>query len=289
VTKEEVNEPLRLVVGIDATPESIDALVLSRLLASGLGAQIDAVAVLPGGRAGQAMVPEQEAKDAYFEPLFELADRELGMAYEPHRVEGVSASAGLTGVAERVGATAIVIGSNARGPIGRVLMGDVGAALTGGSPCAVVVAPRGYARENPQRISRVGIAYDGRPQARVAMREGVTMGQGLNASLHLLAAVPFVHPGGRIGHTSRGFERLILEDMEGTLSDAADRLGFPVARTVSVGDAADCLAEASEDLDLLVIGSRGYGPLRRVMLGGVSVRVMRSSACPVMVVPRDDP
>ena len=39
-------------------------------------------------------------------------------------------------------------------------------------------------------------------------------------------------------------------------------------------------------LDLLVIGSRGYGPVRRTLLGGVSAEVTRTSACPVLVVPR---
>ena len=46
------------------------------------------------------------------------------------------------------------------------------------------------------------------------------------------------------------------------------------------------LVERSHDLDLLVIGSRGYGPLHSVLLGGVSGRVIRDAACPVIVVPR---
>jgi nucleotide-binding universal stress UspA family protein len=53
-----------------------------------------------------------------------------------------------------------------------------------------------------------------------------------------------------------------------------------------VGDPADELATQASDLDLLVIGSRGYGPLRSVLLGGVSAKVMRSAPCPVFVVPR---
>lgn len=44
--------------------------------------------------------------------------------------------------------------------------------------------------------------------------------------------------------------------------------------------------DRSHDLDILVIGSRGYGPLHAVLLGGVSGRVIRDAACPVIVVPR---
>jgi Universal stress protein family len=42
----------------------------------------------------------------------------------------------------------------------------------------------------------------------------------------------------------------------------------------------------SGTLDLLVTGSRGYGPLRAVMVGGVTGRVMHDAACPVVVIPR---
>ena len=43
---------------------------------------------------------------------------------------------------------------------------------------------------------------------------------------------------------------------------------------------------ASEHLDLLVMGSRAYGPAHAVLLGGVSRRVIAGAACPVVVLPR---
>jgi nucleotide-binding universal stress UspA family protein len=51
-------------------------------------------------------------------------------------------------------------------------------------------------------------------------------------------------------------------------------------------DPADSLIRVSEHLDLLVCGSRGYGPLRAVLLGGVSRRVAAEASCPVIVLPR---
>jgi nucleotide-binding universal stress UspA family protein len=41
-----------------------------------------------------------------------------------------------------------------------------------------------------------------------------------------------------------------------------------------------------DDVDVLVCGSRGYGPARRVLLGGVSSRLIRRARLPVAVVPR---
>jgi nucleotide-binding universal stress UspA family protein len=53
-----------------------------------------------------------------------------------------------------------------------------------------------------------------------------------------------------------------------------------------VGDPADFLIAASERLDLLICGSRGYGPARAVLLGGVSRRVATEASCPVIVLAR---
>jgi len=52
------------------------------------------------------------------------------------------------------------------------------------------------------------------------------------------------------------------------------------------GDPPHALARHGVELDLLVIGSRGHGPLRRTLLGGVSAEVMRAAPCPVLAVPR---
>ena len=46
------------------------------------------------------------------------------------------------------------------------------------------------------------------------------------------------------------------------------------------------LERATERVDLLVIGSRGYGPVRTVLEGGVSAASLRRAPCPVVVTPR---
>jgi nucleotide-binding universal stress UspA family protein len=46
------------------------------------------------------------------------------------------------------------------------------------------------------------------------------------------------------------------------------------------------LAQAEQGIDLMVIGSRGYGPVKAALLGGVSARVVTEAPCPVLVTPR---
>ena len=65
-----------------------------------------------------------------------------------------------------------------------------------------------------------------------------------------------------------------------------DEIGEAAAGEVLSGDPAEALAAASEELDLLVCGARGHGPVRTVLLGGTSHALVRLASCPVLVVPR---
>jgi nucleotide-binding universal stress UspA family protein len=81
--------------------------------------------------------------------------------------------------------------------------------------------------------------------------------------------------------TSQEAARLRLEEVAS---------GLPAelrTQTVLVrGEAATQLIERAGILSLLVMGSRGYGPFRRALLGSVSAPVLRAAPCPVLVVPR---
>jgi nucleotide-binding universal stress UspA family protein len=63
--------------------------------------------------------------------------------------------------------------------------------------------------------------------------------------------------------------------------------GVEAADELLEGDVVEELAALDDhECDLLVCGSRGYGPVRRVLLGGVSRQLVRRAACPVVIVPR---
>ena len=62
--------------------------------------------------------------------------------------------------------------------------------------------------------------------------------------------------------------------------------GVAATSEVVVGSPADALTALSGRVDLLVCGSRAYGPARHVLLGSVTHAVIRDASCPVIVVPR---
>jgi nucleotide-binding universal stress UspA family protein len=78
-------------------------------------------------------------------------------------------------------------------------------------------------------------------------------------------------------------------DFQTRLNDAVAELPAEL-RALPVferGDPVQKLLEAAEmGVDLLVLGSRGFGPVMRLLIGSVSSRVIREAPCPVLVVPR---
>jgi nucleotide-binding universal stress UspA family protein len=61
--------------------------------------------------------------------------------------------------------------------------------------------------------------------------------------------------------------------------------GIKASGVVRDGRASEELLGVTHRVDLLVLGSRGRGPLRTLLLGSVCDVVVRAAACPVLVVP----
>ena len=81
----------------------------------------------------------------------------------------------------------------------------------------------------------------------------------------------------------------IEEHLREQLNEALRALpsGVAAEATLASGDPAVTLADAGRiPGTLLFIGSRGYGPLRRVLLGSVSSKLVRAAPCPLLVRPR---
>ena len=134
------------------------------------------------------------------------------------------------------------------------------------------------------------MAFTDSPEAREALAAAADLAAAAHASLHVLTAVNDpspAHPMFGAGSMSYG---IWIEDRRGDAEqaarDAVAALALNADVTVLDGDPVTRLAEASQELDLLVLGSRRYGPLRTTLLGGVSSPLIDRAACPLVIVPR---
>jgi nucleotide-binding universal stress UspA family protein len=278
---------MRLLAGFDGRDGGRDALELARAIGEPAGADAVVVTVLPYGPLPIDSEPLEGGAAEEAEPLFEEARKRLGGLdhVECRAYGGGSAARVMTDAAEAEAIDLIVVGSPHRGAIGRALIGSVAENLLHGAPCAVVVAPRGYAAERHDPFLRIGIAYDGAPESKAALGRAEALATGTNAALEILTVVapPLAMPGmaGYVPVDSPEPDKVLNEaihSVDSGLAASGRRLDGPPART---------LAEACEDhADLLVAGSRGYGPLARALLGSVSTQLIHLAPCPVLVVPR---
>jgi nucleotide-binding universal stress UspA family protein len=185
-------------------------------------------------------------------------------------VPSTSVVRGLHELAEQVDAELVVIGATRRGRAHRALAGDITLGLLQAAPCGVAIAPAGYAGDE-HHPAVVGVAYVPTPEGREALEAGVQLARRLAARLRILFA----------GSATEASEQLLEE------ARSAAPAGLDVETVLLDGVEPDLLLRlASEDLGLLVMGSRGYGPAKRVLLGSVSAGVVHDAACPVLVLPR---
>jgi nucleotide-binding universal stress UspA family protein len=277
-----------IVVGVDGREGGRDALSLGGRLALLNGGELIAVRVLPFdyyvSRAGAPPYASLAEQDAKREVEQELAD--AGVAATIRILGDSSPARALHRVAEEAKADVIVVGSTHHGAIGRVLAGDDAAGTLHGSPCPVAVAPRGLAGRDWPHVSRIGVGFDGGPEATQALALAARLARDSGASLAVRAVV--ASPVNAVD-----FSAYDTDWLESSKQVAADELakalsGLDVEATsdVAVGLAVDELVELSKGVDLLVLGSRGWGPVRRTMAGSAAAGVIRKAHAPVLVLPR---
>jgi nucleotide-binding universal stress UspA family protein len=199
----------------------------------------------------------------------------------------------LASVAADEEAAAIVIGSSHRGPVGRVALGSVGTGLLHEAGCAVAVAPVGLADAGECRPLQVGVAFDGSPEASAALEAAIGVAQRTRARLAIFVVVDAPAFGYGTSWTGAAAAEMMEAGRSGkkkALAQALDRVPpeLPVESRLLTGSAASLLADASGDLDLLVMGSRGLGRIGRALLGGTAARLIHSAKCPVVVLPRGE-
>ena len=295
-----------LIIGFDDSPPARDAVAFARRLALATGATpmalYSSAAAWPGDTeaadwTGDTQTEDERSKaaDADVEAKRAAAKRLLAGVPEAtfEAVAEPSAAMALQRAGEEADAGLIVLGATHRTGLRRTVPGTTAGAVIQGSPVAVAIVPSGYADTDHERpFGLVVAAVDGGDESERVARVASRIARRVGAALRLVtvAHVPYTDGpeyAGNLGYGSA--KELIGETLAKTLdkaAGAATAVGTQVDTRLVDGEVADTIARESEAGDLLVIGSRGYGPLRRVVLGSQTGRILNAARCPVLVIPR---
>lgn len=144
-------------------------------------------------------------------------------------------------------------------------------------------------------MSGITVGVDGSGHSRRALSWAIREAAGRGVALTVIAVHPDqVRPATEIywavpEHSETSAD---LETARRKVGDWAEKVASDVGVAppelhvrVVTGDPAAQLIAASRDADLVVVGSRGGGPVTRHLMGSVSSKVAHHAACPVVVIP----
>ena len=284
----------RIAVGVDGFPEGNDAVVLGMVLARATSADLMLVAVHldplvmpPIGLSWSTLRKETHAMLRKARSAFAPAAR---LVVETD----LSVPRALQRVVHREHRDLLVMGSSRHAPEGKVRIGKRTRQLLCHFESPLAIAPRGYRTHPKPQLAQIGVGYDGGPESQAALELAGSIALAAGAQLSVQAVVddrlpPIWWSGVPNVAAMAEWEETIADEVEqrrATTQSAAVATGAPASIDIARGRPADALLELSEKVDLLVIGSRRWGPMTRLLLGSTGEALLHDAACPVLVVPR---
>jgi nucleotide-binding universal stress UspA family protein len=274
-----------VLVGVDGGPGGRDAVALASRLIDPNGkltlAHVHSGPLHPSHAVTPGLLREEREASA---KLLEQERAASEVNAELVSVVAMSAGHGLHQQAEEQDADLLVVGSCGRGVLGRAMLGDDTRSALNGAPCAIAIASLGYA-EHPTPLGKVGVGYDGSSESELALQTARELAQSTRASVEALEVVSlptYGYTGILPPVTGEGLD-VMLQEANGRMKGLPDGVhGHAVC-----GLAGEELAAFANTVDLLIVGSRGYGPMKRMMLGSTSSYLERHGRCSLLVLPRN--
>ncbi len=269
-----------VLVGVDGGTGGRDAITLARQLGGGRARYLlmNVVSRPAYGRVAAVWVA---ASCRYAEELLMRERSETGIDAELATSCGRSPARALHDRALREGSDLVVVGASHHHQLQRLSPGDDAIATAERAPCAIAIAPSGH-HARPATWARIAVGDDGSAQSARALEIARELSRDQPSAIEAVSV---------IGPENLSYRELMLPDW----SPVAERLedtrqtqlnaARGVHGRVLQGDAVDVLADLSEEVDLLIVGTRGQGRMGRWINGSTACRLATRAHCPLLILP----
>lgn len=271
----------KVIVGVDSTAQGRDAIALGRGLLEA-GGTLTLAHVHGGsrilGRGSESGFDTTEQARA--QALVRQIRDEAGVEADIAVIGESSLGRGLHRLAEDAGADLLVVGSHHSSASGHALLSAHTRAALNGAPCAVAIAHTGCAERSPL-LGDIGVAFNGTPESLHALEVARRIAAEKGATLSAFEAVSL--------STSSfdGFTKPTEADIQAVVDEEIGRISaLDVEGKAVYGSPVKELVSYAESKDLLVMGSRDYGPWGRLVHGSTTHDFMAVSPCSVLVLTR---
>jgi nucleotide-binding universal stress UspA family protein len=275
----------RIVVGVDGSPGAVRALAWAGAEADRSGAELTIVGAWVYGGFGDDVLTQEDAELVVEQAAASVADQYPAVSVK-HLLCKESAAHSLIEASR--GADLLVVGSRGFGGFRSLLLGSVGQHCLTHSPCSVAIirghddAQTNTSATNPHRIV---VGVDGSDGSNLALDWAAIEASRTGALLEVVGSWVFPGTSGYVFAAVVGVPEAAREVVDEALARVA-RVAPHVATMgkTSEDPPAVSLVNASRGADLLVVGSRGLGAFRGLLLGSVGHHLAMHAHGSVVVV-----
>ncbi|WP_017601485.1 universal stress protein [Nocardiopsis lucentensis] len=192
----------------------------------------------------------------------------------------------------------IVVGTRGMGSVASMFAGSVSVRLSGHAPCPVVVVPVGDAgKPASTSLNRVVVGVDGSANSHRALRLAVDLAKEDDGEVVVVNSWEVAFPYDPVSLAAAGYQlqddvldqksqELVAEALADVLDEQREDTEVRVSVVRTQSNPVDALIEAARGADAIVVGSRGRGSVRGLLLGSVSQGLLHHSPVPVVVLPK---
>ncbi len=285
----------RIAAAVDCHPEGRDAAVLAAAIAKATASELLLITIenelalaLPG--------IDRRKTPAEREAILAQTRDELAFPATTAIHSDRSVPRGIERVARATARDAVCVGSSRNAEVGQVAIGRCTRQLLHELDCALAIAPRALAQRGKLDLRRIAVGYDGSPEAQAALVIGAQIAAGSGARLVVRGVVddrmpPLGWQRARLDPLMTSWRELMDKEvarLRAQLEHAAATLAIDAELDIHQERPATSLLALSGEVDLLVIGSRRWGPLVRALPGGTGEALAHGARCSLLVVPRSE-